>query len=180
MLGRFEVVNVVATTHVGVELDLDLLSVALSDMGSVSYDRSRFPGLVLKVGRVAYLVFRTGRVVVVGCRSTDEVQEAVRRLLRRIQLHVPGVPSRVHVQIQNMVLTIDLGRRVDLERLSTKLERSIYIPDDFPGLIYKSGIGKPAALVFSSGRIVVVGATSVEDAEEVVREITSAAEEGEG
>lgn len=172
MNARVDVVNVVATTHLQRELDLDLLSIMLRDMGAVTYDRRRFPGLIVKLDDgVSYLIFRTGKIVVVGCRSEEHVNEAIRALVKQVAKVVGNLPSTLTVQIQNIVATADLGYEVDLETLSEKLEHSVYVPDEFPGLIYRSGVGKPSALVFSSGRIVVAGATSVDAAVAVVEEI---------
>ncbi|MEM1731414.1 MAG: TATA-box-binding protein [Ignisphaera sp.] len=168
---RMDIVNVVATTHLQRELDLDLLSIVLRDVGEVIYDAARFPGLVLKLENgVSYLVFRTGKIVIVGCRSEEHVNEAVRFLVKQIGKVVGGLPAKLAVQIQNIVITADLGYEIDLETLSEKLKHSVYVPDEFPGLIYRSGIG-PSALVFSSGRIVVAGAMSIEAARVVVEEI---------
>lgn len=168
---ELSVVNMVATTHIGRSLDLDLLSVVLRDVGDVKYEPDRFPGLIVKSKNVGYLIFRTGKVVVVGCKSVEEVDAAVRRILRAVSSVVGDVPNDYTIQIQNLVVTAELGREVDLETLSERLEHSMYIPEEFPGLIYKPGVGKPSALIFSTGRVVVVGATSVEDAQRVVREI---------
>lgn len=168
---RVEVVNIVATTHLGKRLDLELLSTALRDLGDASYDPDRFPGLVVRTGGRAFLVFRTGKVVVVGCKSFEEVEESIEAIVRKIGGVVGDLPHSYRIQIQNMVATVELGREIDLETLSEKLEHSLYIPEEFPGLIYKPGVGKPSALVFSTGRIVVVGATSIDDVEELVKEI---------
>lgn len=166
-----EVVNIVSTTNLGMELDLELLSVVLRELGDVLYDEDKFPGLIVRTGRVAYLVFRTGRVVVVGCRSLKEVEDSVRRLAKVVSSVVSGVSQKLVVQVQNVVVTADLGRELDLEELSERLSNSVYMPEEFPGLIYRPGAGRPSALVFGSGRVVVVGSTSVEEAEELVREI---------
>lgn len=168
-----EVVNIVATTHLKKELDLELLTVVLDDVGTVKYDPSRFPGLILRVNGVAYLIFRTGKVVIVGCKNEEHIHEAVKKLVKYISRVISGIPEKLTIQIQNIVMTAELGHEVDLETLSEKLEHVIYVPEEFPGLIYKSGVGKPSALIFSTGKVVIVGASSVEDAEKVIAEIES-------
>jgi transcription initiation factor TFIID TATA-box-binding protein len=46
----------------------------------------------------------------------------------------------------------------------------IYEPEQFPGLIYKSSIG-PTCLVFSSGKIIIVGSKSEEQIEETIQDL---------
>ncbi|MEM4584202.1 MAG: hypothetical protein QXE70_10780 [Ignisphaera sp.] len=167
-----DIVNVVATTHLGRELDLELLSVALRDIGTVIYDRKKFPGLILKLDSgVSYLIFRTGKIVVVGCRNEEHVNEALKTLVKQISKVIGNLANKLTVHIQNIVAIADLGYEIDLESLSKKLKHSIYIPDEFPGLIYRSGVGKPSVLVFSSGRIVVAGATNIDTVRATVEEI---------
>ncbi|MEM1694241.1 MAG: TATA-box-binding protein [Ignisphaera sp.] len=169
---NIDIVNIVASTHLHRELDLDLLSLVMRDIGTVIYDKERFPGLILKTSdRVSYLVFRTGKIVVVGCRNENHIEKAIKDLVKQISKVVGDIPSSLSVKIQNIVATIDLGYDIDLETLSERLEHSVYIPDEFPGLVYRAGVGKPSALIFSSGRIVVTGATSIEDIEALVNEI---------
>jgi len=167
-----DIVNIVASTHLHRELDLELLSLALREIGTVIYDKERFPGLILKTSdRVSYLVFRTGKIVVVGCKSEEHIEKAIKMLIKQISKVFGDIPSSLSVKIQNIVATADLGYEIDLETLSERLEHSVYIPDEFPGLVYRAGAGKPSVLIFSSGRIVITGATSVEDIDAIVNEI---------
>ena len=69
--------------------------------------------------------------------------------------------------LRNIVATIDMKRKFDLNKLTLTIRNSIYEPEQFPGLIAK--ITKQTSLtflIFSSGKIVIVGAKSEEELNE--------------
>jgi len=62
------------------------------------------------------------------------------------------------VTIQNIVASVDLGGRIHLEEAARTLPRSMYEPEQFPGLIYRMPDPKTVSLIFASGKIVCTGA----------------------
>lgn len=160
---EFRIVNIVATTSIG-EVNLEEIVEALRILGHVVYDRRVFPGLILKMDRIGILLFRTGRMVVVGAKTVRDVEEVIRKILRVLRSYLTNTPRTIRVKIQNIVVTAKLGRQVNLEKLAQKLPNAFYIPEQFPGLIYRPGLGEPVLLVFSTGSIVIVGAKTEEEA----------------
>ena len=72
-----------------------------------------------------------------------------------------GVGFKVRLEkfeIVNIVATGSLGKPVELERVYMRLPRSIYEPEQFPGLIYRMREPKVVLLIFASGKIVCTGA----------------------
>ncbi len=67
------------------------------------------------------------------------------------------------IQIQNIVATGDLGGSVDLERIAYALNKTIYDPEQFPGLIYRMDDPKVTVLIFTSGKFVLAGAKKEEE-----------------
>ena len=69
--------NVVASTGIGQELDLQ--SVAM-DLEGADYDPEQFPGLVYRTQdpKSAALIFRSGKIVCTGAKSTDDVHQSLR------------------------------------------------------------------------------------------------------
>ena len=57
---------------------------------------------------------------------------------------------------------------IDLEKAVYSLERTIYEPDQFPGLIYRMGVPKVVILIFASGKLVCTGARQEGDVYEAV------------
>ena len=166
----YEIVNLVCTADIATNINLHEAKEALSMIGEVKYDPTRFPGLILKLNGVSVLVFRTGRLVIAGARSIDKVKDIVKRVVSALRDYLPEYPSTVKVRIQNMVAKMDLGVRVDLEEIARSTPNVFYEPEQFPGLIYRPPIGKPVLLVFSTGRVVIVGARSVEDIDRAYHE----------
>ena len=66
-------------------------------------------------------------------------------------------------KITNIVVSSSLEHDVPLEKMAATLPNTEYNPEQFPGLVLR--IDKPVstALIFSSGKIVSTGTTSLED-----------------
>ena len=56
---------------------------------------------------------------------------------------------------------MDLENSINVKNLSLILPRIIYEPDQFPGAIFKTSQG-PVCLIFSTGKVVIVGSKSEE------------------
>ena len=72
--------------------------------------------------------------------------------------------------IQNIVETIDVKNRIDLKNLSLVLPRIIYEPDQFPGAFFRTSQG-PVCLIFSTGKVVIVGSKSERQLTNCVRNL---------
>ncbi len=57
-----------------------------------------------------------------------------------------------------MVASAGLGGQIDLERTTYSLKRTMYEPEQFPGLIYRMDDPKAVILIFSTGKLVCTGA----------------------
>lgn len=75
------------------------------------------------------------------------------------------------VKVENIVASVALGRKIDLEFIGAALSGVEYEPEQFPGLVYRLKEPKVAALIFGSGKIVCTGAKSVEEAKIAVGRI---------
>ncbi|MGQ4834063.1 MAG: TATA-box-binding protein [Candidatus Asgardarchaeia archaeon] len=65
-------------------------------------------------------------------------------------------------KVENIVASITLNKRLDLNYLAETLERCKYIPEQFPGLVYYLDKPKATFLVFETGKLVCTGTTSEE------------------
>ena len=74
------------------------------------------------------------------------------------------------LSIENVVASTSLEQEVDLETLANDLDDVRYLPDQFPGLIYRTHDPKATSLLFRSGKIVCTGASSVDDVEDAIRQ----------
>lgn len=71
---KVNVRNIVASADVGKELKLHELAYAIDDS---EYNPEAFPGMKLRVGGAHILIFRTGKAIVPGLKSIDEVKPTV-------------------------------------------------------------------------------------------------------
>jgi len=170
--------NVVASTGIGQELDLESLAM---DLTGAEYDPEQFPGLVYRTQdpKAAALIFRSGKIVCTGASSTEAVRESlgiVFEALRELGLDVGDDPEIV---VQNIVTSADLGRTLNLNAIAIGLglERVEYEPEQFPGLVYRLDEVDVVALLFGSGKLVITGGKQPTDAREAVEVIVDRLEE---
>lgn len=149
--------NVVASASVGQRIDLDLITKIFPD---VEYNPDQFPGLVFRLESpmTATLIFRTGKMVCTGSKSEEKANQAVRNVVQKLRNAGIKITNDAVVTIQNIVASVDLGGRIHLEEAARTLPRSMYEPEQFPGLIYRMPDPKTVSLLFASGKVVCTGA----------------------
>ena len=71
-------------------------------------------------------------------------------------------------EVQNLVVTHNYGQSLDLSELiiTMPFDKTEYEPEVFPGLIYRIDDPRSVCLVFSSGKCVITGCKSMEEADE--------------
>ncbi|MGD8506910.1 MAG: TATA box-binding protein, partial [Candidatus Bathyarchaeota archaeon] len=81
--------------------------------------------------------------------------------------------------IVNIVASASLGGLIDLEKSAYSLGRTMYEPEQFPGLIYRMDEPKVVILLFASGKLVCTGAKKEGDVHEAVSKLHKKLEEEE-
>jgi len=79
--------------------------------------------------------------------------------------------------VVNMVASANLLGRIELEDCAYSLGKTMYEPEQFPGLIYRMDEPKVVILLFASGKLVCTGATKEEDVYEAVAKLHKSLEE---
>ncbi len=165
--------NVVASTSLGSELDLQAIALALD---GAEYEPEQFPGLIyrLKEPKTATLLFRSGKVVCTGAKSLEQVKTAISKVAKQIEAAGITVKGEPKIEVQNIVASSDLGAKINLNAIaiSLGLEKVEYEPEQFPGLVYRIDKPKVVVLLFGSGKLVCTGARKPEDVEAAVDKIT--------
>jgi transcription initiation factor TFIID TATA-box-binding protein len=159
--------NIVATAALKHGIDLGAVVKAFPE---VDYRPKRFPGLVFKLKRprTTILIFGTGKMVCTGARSERDATRALRKVVRTLKKGGIIITGKPELKIVNIVASADLGGMVDLERSAYSLGRTMYEPEQFPGLIYRMDAPKVVILLFASGKLVCTGARKEEDAHKAV------------
>jgi len=168
--------NVVASATIDQKLDLKDIQKKFPD---TEWHPEQFPGLVfrLKVPRTATLIFRTGKMVCTGSKSEDIARKAVKTVVQKLRKGGIKVKKDATVTIQNIVASINLGGKIHLEQAARTLPRSMYEPEQFPGLIHRMLDPKTVILLFSTGKLVCTGAKKEQDVYRSVNNLHALLEE---
>jgi transcription initiation factor TFIID TATA-box-binding protein len=164
-----QIENIVATVILEHPIDLSLIETKLPE---VDYNPDQFPGLVyrLEQPKITALIFKSGKMVVTGAKSVNQLVFAVKKILKTLINKGIPIQGKPQIQIQNIVASANLGAIIDLERAALALPGSMYEPEQFPGLIYRMEKPIVVLLIFSSGKMVITGAKREE---EVVKAVNS-------
>lgn len=170
------IVNVVASATINQKLDL--VDIA-KKFPTVEYHPEQFPGAVfrLETPKTATLLFGSGKMVCTGGKSQELAEIAVSTVVKMLKKGKIKIKNKPIVSIQNIVSSINLGGKVNLEQAARTLPRSMYEPEQFPGLIHRMLDPKTVILIFSSGKLVCVGAKIEKDVHRSVNQIHSLLEE---
>jgi transcription initiation factor TFIID TATA-box-binding protein len=168
---KIEIQNVVASVTLNQKLDLQAIQNAFPQ---VDYKPAQFPGLVFRLEkpRTATLIFSSGKMVCTGAKSEEEARRAVMRVVRLLKEKGFLIKEEPIIEIQNIVASIDLFGRIDLELAANTLENVMYEPEQFPGLIYRMPSPKVVILMFASGKLVCTGAKTESEVHEAIRKLS--------
>ena len=168
--------NVVASASINQTLDLNQITRTFAD---VEYHPDQFPGLVfrLKHPKTATLLFGSGKMVCTGSKSSKEAVAAVDSVVRKLRKGGIDIRNEATVVVQNIVASASLGGKVHLEEAARRLAKSMYEPEQFPGLIHRMGEPKTVILLFASGKLVCTGAKTEADVYAAINKLHSKLED---
>jgi transcription initiation factor TFIID TATA-box-binding protein len=168
--------NVVASASVDQKIDLNEVTKKFPD---TEWNPDQFPGLVyrLKTPKTAILVFSSGKMVCTGGKSEEIAIKAVRTVVHQLRKGGIKIKNEAIVTVQNIVASANLGGKVHLEHAARTLPRSMYEPEQFPGLIHRMLDPKTVILLFASGKLVCTGAKKESDVYRSVNNLHSLLEE---
>lgn len=163
-----EIVNIIGSGDLGVEIDLSALS---EDVEQAEYNSEKYHGLYVRFSEDKPLttVYRSGKYIITGADSKNELFETQDRVLSLFERILSFEKQEVveDFKIQNVVCGADLGTDINLNALSIGLglEHVEYEPEQFPGLVFRPSDHDCVILIFASGKVVITGARSVKEAE---------------
>jgi len=138
------------------------------DLTDSEYDPDNFPGLVYRTQdpTAANIIFRSGKLICTGADSVENVHTALQatcETLREVGIDVVDDPT---ITVQNIVISADLDTQLNLNAIAIGLglERIEYEPEQFPGLIYRVNNPDVVILLFGSGKAIVTGTKTTDDA----------------
>jgi transcription initiation factor TFIID TATA-box-binding protein len=170
--------NVVATATLNQNIDLNSI---VRIFPGVEYRPEQFPGLVyrLRKPKTTTLIFSSGKMVCTGAKSESQAREAVTKVVDELKRNGIVILRKPEIQIQNIVASAALGGHIDLEKVTFSLRRTMYEPEQFPGLIYRMDDPKTVILIFSTGKLVCTGAKKEAEVHRAIAKLQDTLEEKE-
>ena len=176
-LSTIEVQNVVATSELGQEVDLETVA---ADLDRAEFTPEDFHGLKYHPESVTAtsLVFRSGKMTCTGAKSVEKVEEAITETTDAFR--GLGIPvNSGGVTIQNIVSSANIGESLNLNAIAIGfgLEVVEYEPEQFPGLVYRPQESSIVTLLFGTGKSVITGARTHSDAEDGLKMVIETLED---
>ena len=168
--------NVVASATLNQKVDLNAV---VKGFPGVEYRPEQFPGLVFRLKRpkTATLIFNSGKMVCTGAKSEKEARRAVMNVIKELKKGGIIIISKPNLKVVNIVASVRLGGKIDLEKAVSTLGKTMYEPEQFPGLIYRMDEPKVVILIFASGNLVCTGAKKEQDVYDAVHKLHGSLEE---
>jgi len=183
---EIKVQNIVAAFTLEKGLDLEKIRVSFAKecfFETLQDKRYTFRVVALRIRkpRITLLVYRTGKVVCTGAKTIKDAKQSADYFINRLRKLGFTATKKLEARIQNIVATADLKIPVDMEKLldcfhSEKQFRAMYEPEQFPAAIVRFPVTQGAIatiLLFSNGKVVCVGLTTLEQVNEAICQINS-------
>lgn len=154
----------------GREINLDTLVAGLkNEVGDILDTSFQNAGIVtVKFGSEspAFSIYRTGAFQVRGASNHDDLNDWVDRFLR-ILSEIGFETADAKFEEQTAVFVGEVQHSVNLKALTIHLglELTEYEPEQFPSVVYRPANQTVTLLVFSSGKVLILGTTEQEYAE---------------
>jgi transcription initiation factor TFIID TATA-box-binding protein len=176
-----QIQNVVASA--AFNQTFDLITIANAFPENTEF-KGRFPGLIfkLKKPKITLLIFKTGKMVCTGGKGENEARRAILRAARKLRKEGINVTRKPEIQITNIVASATLNGVIDLDKLYSSEGiggNILFEPEQFPALIYRWESPKVIFLIFSTGKIVCVGAKKEKDIYKAIEKLRRKLEESE-
>ena len=154
-------VNIVYTVDVHAPLHLDTI---FRHTKNCEYNQSRFAALKHRFranhDAPTFLVFPTGKIVCVGCKTREGARSASSFFLHHLSATCGCFLEEATHAVRNIVSATEIGHSVHLEDFARQFpQHCSYEPEVFPGLtyLYKHGRDTYTFLLFSTGKVVITG-----------------------
>ena len=79
--------------------------------------------------------------------------------------------KKPEIKIQNIVASVSLNQKIDLQEIVEKFPQTEYNPSVFPGLVFRLKKPKTATLIFGTGKMVCTGAKSEKESRQAVEKV---------
>lgn len=159
-LPAIDIVNIVISS----KMNLDTEKIKADNQ--TEWYPKRFPGFIHRIYvpcKSTLLVFRTGNVICTGTRFVNDASRIISSFHNKFKSD-PDDNSVPQLAVKNLVVQIYFKYMIDVDATMDVLPRTIYEPEQFPGIIYRNVDPKAVILLFVSGKSICVGTDNIENA----------------
>jgi len=159
MIRQVKIVNVIASTKSDQHIDIEKLSILVN----AEYNPEIFSGLIYRRdNKPTIIMFANGKLSSHGARSETAAKQAIIEVFSEIKNLgcLIKTANLKKIKIVNVVGTAFIDDQIDIDELSKNLPNTIFDPEQFPALIHRPSNNSVVCLIFSTGKIVIVGCKS--------------------
>jgi transcription initiation factor TFIID TATA-box-binding protein len=157
--------NITATAMIA-DQPLDLKQLA-QQIWNCEYNPRKFSALILRIRhpRITGLIFKTGKIVLVGTTSEQESMSGAMKIVKIIKRATAQNP-KIELQdyhIENIVASGQVNFRINLEKLCKAKKGLVYYEPELFSPACKMRYRRAenmTALIFRSGKLIYTGTTS--------------------
>jgi TATA-box binding protein (TBP) (component of TFIID and TFIIIB) len=177
---NIEIVNVVAVTFLNHMLDLKAVSSLVPNNAYFKLENYgiKFKRIVWKFKK-ATIVISESRILCLGAKAVNQAKAIMQKVFNVLKLHGFIITTPFNFKVLNIVAKVDFDKGINLEDLAVKLEKCIYEPEQHAALIYRDETAKATFLIFSNGKVIVVGLKSEQHAAKAIENLASTIETNE-
>ena len=155
--GELVCVNIVAVCNLGVCIDVKDLVRRYPYCHIAPRD---FPAAMthFEEPRLTFLISSLGKIVITGSQSIYATIYAIHRFIELL-----GDPNAklCSLEVQNYTCTFNFDGMFELDRIAAENPKRVeYAPESFSGAHVRAGVGTIRHTIFTSGRLVLIGAKS--------------------
>lgn len=154
--------NIVCSGSFNQELDLN----QLKNDEHIEYGKNKYPGAYIKYNGHSITIYRTGKYIMPGMRSFDDIDKTFDDV-KRILSPYADISKFSSPEIRNMVCSSQYPHPFNLNSMYIEMQSAnydvVYEPESFPGLILKTA--ECTYNIFQSGKFLILGCTSEQQAE---------------
>jgi len=158
-----KIVNVVTTADLKQKVDISSFNNYKHLSSNLDLYRCGYVKDEKMVGRVT--VFGNGKLISVGTKSPNMAEKELLNAVKILKKNKLIKNKKIFPLIQNIVANVDLEKTLNLIQMAKTFPNTIYEPERFAGLVFHM-YRNIVALIFSSGKINIVGTKSIEELNE--------------
>lgn len=119
-----------------------------------------------------YIIWKKGLISATGINKIEDYKNCIDDFLRQMEKNNMIFTIKKYPVIKNIVITVDLKKSMNLSDVVHRLDNFSYEPEIFPAIIFKIDKNRTVTcLIFSTGKIVIVGIKSFEEIDEIIKKI---------